>query len=801
MAALSSPERLHFEVARAQSGGAVLVARGAQSGVSLHVNASVLVSVGGGKARWVLLRGCREGDAGEVVLGAADAGPASVSLRFEREGSVSAQCTGAGSRVLQVRLLLFGSSTELSRGFVQGWQTWSLNAALRTRGEGRKKSIMSKLGFSGMFMDTDSPLWTFRGKGQDSWGMVLLGAGELKDAAGGKAGSGAGVSSSPHVLLGGPSCRRGCTAFWTLVQGGETLVKCVIDFGSPGVEPGAGGAGARELLRFYAGGSTQQLLERFAEDCRELADDVESDPALRLRSPLRELGRAPVGWGSWYEFYERVTARDVSDVVAAISANEPVKRAVDVLQLDDGYQLNTGDWLDTVPRFGEQDLSVVARNIVAAGFTPGLWVAPFLASKTSNVFREHPDWFLRKPGSAPRGSSNGGKPQYVVGHINPAWNRGSYKSTVMHVLDLSHPEALAHLERVFRQLSKHWRLFKIDFLAAGLREGTRHAPGVTRVEAYIQGVRAIRRGMGPQGFLLGCGAPLMPSAQSGCFDSMRVSCDTAERWSPPWALRQVVGDWAIPCCSVALWGNMTRYYMHGALWKFSDPDCLVLRRKGNSMSDAEIRTQVSLLGLTGGLLLFTDNMKTLEEDRLAMALGVLPATPMRGRPAGDMLVPGPPALVELGDLADACTPAVAALVNWAEERAALVAPRDGFSFWSQRRVAKGERVRLEPHDTLALQCPAQGALLIGNTLHLTALADGRIKAEQLGRTCTVKGTDELVRRKGLLVFDAQAKRSRVLSSKGLRVTRPLHDLEGGAAAIEIEITDRAWTVTVEVGLA
>ena len=43
--------------------------------------------------------------------------------------------------------------------------------------------------------------------------------------------------------------------------------------------------------------------------------------------------------------------------------------------------------------------------------------------------------------------------------------------------------------------------------------------------AYRSGIELIREAIGEDAYLLGCGAPLLPS--SGLFDAMRVSPDTA----------------------------------------------------------------------------------------------------------------------------------------------------------------------------------------------------------------------------------------------------------------------------------
>lgn len=102
----------------------------------------------------------------------------------------------------------------------------------------------------------------------------------------------------------------------------------------------------------------------------------------------------------------------------------------------------------------------------------------------------------------------------MIAHVNPAWKRGCNLLSIIHyILDPSNPAVLEHLESIFKTLTKDWDWFKIDFLAAGMRDGVRFDPKQTRVEAYINGMKAIRKGAGPDAFILACGAPILATAQ------------------------------------------------------------------------------------------------------------------------------------------------------------------------------------------------------------------------------------------------------------------------------------------------
>ena len=64
--------------------------------------------------------------------------------------------------------------------------------------------------------------------------------------------------------------------------------------------------------------------------------------------------------------------------------------------------------------------------------------------------------------------------------------------------------------------------FKLDFLYAGALGG---------LEEYRHGLPAvIRDAVGPEAYVLGCGAPILPSV--GLVDAMRVSPDVAPVYEP-----------------------------------------------------------------------------------------------------------------------------------------------------------------------------------------------------------------------------------------------------------------------------
>ncbi|MGY1618043.1 glycoside hydrolase family 36 protein [Geodermatophilus sp. SYSU D00691] len=251
------------------------------------------------------------------------------------------------------------------------------------------------------------------------------------------------------------------------------------------------------------------------------------------------LAPPPTAWCSWYHYFERVTQDDVEENLVAIGE---LGLEVDVVQIDDGYQAEIGDWLTLSERFDSLD-DIVGR-IRAAGRRAGIWVAPFLVGERSALAREHPDWLVG---------------DVVAGR---GWGAQELRS-----LDTTHPGAEAYLREVFGTLrATGIDYFKIDFVYAGAREGRRADPSVSGVDAYRHGLRVVREAIGPESYLLGCGAPILPSV--GLVDAMRVGPDIAHHYEP------LDGDLSQPSQRAAAQNSRWRAWQQGRFW-VNDTDCLV----------------------------------------------------------------------------------------------------------------------------------------------------------------------------------------------------------------------------------
>lgn len=104
------------------------------------------------------------------------------------------------------------------------------------------------------------------------------------------------------------------------------------------------------------------------------------------------LRQIPPVWCSWYQYYADVTE---ADITANLAAMDGLRLPVRVVQIDDGYQAAPGDWLVPSGRFAS--LPGLVRRIRGTGRRAGIWIAPALVGRSSDLLARHPDWVVRNP--------------------------------------------------------------------------------------------------------------------------------------------------------------------------------------------------------------------------------------------------------------------------------------------------------------------------------------------------------------------------------------------------------------------
>ena len=443
----------------------------------------------------------------------------------------------------------------------------------------------------------------------------------------------------------------------------------------------------------------------------------EEESFVRAGLPLRR--RIPVGWCSWYHYFQNVSAPDILANLSAVQSLYP-DLALDLVQIDDGFETQVGDWFTFKPTF-PQGMAPLASEIRSAGLTPGLWLAPFLVHPRSRLAADHPEWLLR-------------------GRFNRPANAGFFMDTFMTALDLTHPGARDYVRDVVNTAVHRWGFpyLKLDFLYAAALPGRRYDPTRTRAQVLRLSLEELRAAAGEEAMLLGCGCPLGPAI--GVVDAMRigpdVSPDVDARWKP--AFKGITflfqDEPHVPSVRNAIQNVLARLPMHNRWW-INDPDCLLLR-PDTRLTLAEVRSHASIIALSGGSLLISDYLPSLSSERLAIAAALLP---LIGQPARvmDWFDAQTPSRLRL-DLGGACGSwYLLALFNWKDvprEMAlhlsdyglAVEGMHWGREFWSGRLYAAGDGSiplgEIPPHGAALLAVrPGQpeAPAYLGGDLHLS----------------------------------------------------------------------------------
>ncbi|MEX0682721.1 MAG: alpha-galactosidase [Dehalococcoidia bacterium] len=407
------------------------------------------------------------------------------------------------------------------------------------------------------------------------------------------------------------------------------------------------------------------------------------------------------GWCSWYYYFQGISEAEVMANLEYLAANRDAI-PVDVVQIDDGYQAEIGDWLTPNEKF-PHGMKWLADEIHARGFKAGLWLAPFLAGARSRLFQEHPGWFVKYSTGMP-----------AIATVN--WSQPCF------ALDLTHPEVQAWQAEVFRTILDDWGYdyVKIDFIFAAAVEGVRHDPNMTRAQAYRRGLEIVRDAAGER-FVLACGNPIGPSV--GLVDAARIGPDVAPYWLPPGDQGGPRTRLSEPSAINSIRNTMTRWWMHGRLW-MNDPDCLLVRATDTALAGDEVRALATVIGLTGGMVLDSDKLPPLTPERRDIISLLLPVYGKSATPTDLFAAPGTPERLRL----DLPTHTLLAVFNWddAQRDESVALPAGAwhvFELWAEEYLGVHS-------DALTLPVPPHGCRLlrltpdlgrpqvVGSTLHL-----------------------------------------------------------------------------------
>ncbi|MDR0758959.1 MAG: alpha-galactosidase [Treponema sp.] len=352
----------------------------------------------------------------------------------------------------------------------------------------------------------------------------------------------------------------------------------------------------------------QEAAFKFLDFLRFGPDGAETGENTGIRNKLN----LPGGYESWYNHYTNINEKIILDDLEGLGRTENLikgwftdRKRPAVFQIDDGWERAVGDWEVDFERF-PNGLAPVAAKIEEAGFIPGLWIAPFLATRRSRIFTEWPGWLLRDKSG-----------QLTVAGYNPLWD------TQFYCLDLSRKDVLAYLRGVIDRIIDRWgfRYLKLDFLYSGYFSGA-FAEGGTPYEHYERACATLTArkttASGLPVAYLGCGCPLGPSYRR--FPLARIGADTRQQWE--WLPVKLTGHVGGPGAYVSLMDTIGRSFMDGTVF-LNDPDIIFFRSRNCKLTDYEKELIALVNFLLGSQIMLSDDTQKLKATDIALTRRIL----------------------------------------------------------------------------------------------------------------------------------------------------------------------------------
>ena len=394
--------------------------------------------------------------------------------------------------------------------------------------------------------------------------------------------------------------------------------------------------------------------------------------------------KVPTGWMSWNTYFDTATAEDnLSEARIGKRYLQPFGCDIwhieswqgnsDKLPVSGFYNMN----LEVNEKQFPKGMKQLADEILALGFIPGLWTAPF-GTGSIEFYNEHRNWFLHDKTGKPISSWNG-----------------------RYTLDPTVAEAREHIKNIHRTAAQEWgyRYFKIDGMSGRGHGYCAHLYERPEIRACFHDpdcpnpfelcVRAIREGIGEDSYFLACqGHSTGP--ESAYADASRLGADIVHPNKP------------------VVWPNVmnqARCFLNQAfahnITMICDPDTLLVK----DLPTEEARVSATIIALPGQLTFFGDKLAGLDMDKMKILQQTLPA--IRVRPAG--LYPYFE-MLPVWNLAvnNSLMPEyhVVALFNWSDKDAVISvtseelgidpAPRDTYEFWTGSVGSMEENVLQAP---------------------------------------------------------------------------------------------------------
>jgi hypothetical protein len=361
-----------------------------------------------------------------------------------------------------------------------------------------------------------------------------------------------------------------------------------------GVDVPCDGRRTSQWIIIAQGSDANSVMSAYTERVRAYYD---------LKEPARN---APSVYCTWYYHADNYNEELLK---ADIDQFRKEHLPFDAFLIDECWDMNKWGDFEANSKF-PNGMKWVADQISSAGYIPGIWTAPFLVDRGSDLVMNHPEWLLK--------NSKGVLCTFKMNDIDH------------NILDLTYPGVCEYLEDQFRKISRDWgfRYFKFDFMRSVFLDTDQqfHDKTSTSLEAYRKGLEAIRRGTGSDAYISVCGGHY--GASLGIAETQRSGSDVKSQW----------GASELPKYRQ----NILRTWMSG-LWHV-DPDAMMVRRQKDAnpddkrnltpglFTDTEAFTNAVNQFIGGNLITFTEDFAKIDQDRKMLYRYVIPSVNSSSRP-------------------------------------------------------------------------------------------------------------------------------------------------------------------------